>query len=323
MAQIILFQTMWAKNNPNQTLSQQTTCILLKVPVTLGSRLIFCLPGAQQLNIHQRETCRSVKAWKLRCFCGFFSCRFFESYKNCGSYFHPFFVFTYPRKSLRCGKLEKYAVWMKMQPDSCFHTMTIIYLLSKSISNLKRQLTMIKRDQMQKEASLLLLLGRPSVLAKPLVPNCLDPLRRTLRHEAPWVGGVRRRWLLLLGILDHPHLIEHGRWVGRVWHLYANIVSRVLHLYANILGLFPVAEVWPLGLSGNIRCLGSRLELVSLVLEIVNKYYTLVNAVALTSDDFRCCLCRCCCAKSKTPLTMRNHLYPAIVQIHMTRCMVI
>ena len=157
---------------------------------------------------------------------------------------------------------------------------------------------MIKRDQMQKDSSSLFHLGRTSVLAKPLVPNGLDSLRRTLRHEAVRVGRVRRRRLLLVWMLNHPHLVEHGRWVSRVWHLHADVVGRDFHLYADILGLLPVAKVGPLGLSGSILGLGSRLKLLNLVHDVVFKHCALVDAAAQATDDFLCCLCRCCCAKS-------------------------
>ena len=156
---------------------------------------------------------------------------------------------------------------------------------------------MIKRDQMQKDSSSLFHLGRTSVLAKPLVPNGLDSLRRTLRHEAVRVGWVRRRRLLLVWMLNHPHLVEHGRWVSRVWHLHADVVGHDLHLYADILGLLPVAKVGPLCLSGSILGLWSRVNLVKLVHDVVFKHCGLVDAAAQASVDFLCYLCRCCCAK--------------------------
>ena len=86
-------QTMWPKNKPNQTLSEQSTCILLKVPVTLGSRLIFRLLRAQQPNIPQRETCRSVKAWKLRCFLRLFCMQIFRGLQKLWFIFSSIFLF--------------------------------------------------------------------------------------------------------------------------------------------------------------------------------------------------------------------------------------
>ena len=74
MAQIIFHWMLWAKDNPKQTFCQQSTCIWLKMPVALDSRLIYRLLSAQQPNIHHRETCRSVKAWKLWRFLRLFTC---------------------------------------------------------------------------------------------------------------------------------------------------------------------------------------------------------------------------------------------------------